>query len=57
MLGVGELVAAGTPEDVIKVERSWTGKFLKETFERQEARRVSRAKALLAEKSKTKASA
>ena len=55
--GGGELVASGTPEDVIKVERSWTGKFLKETFERQEARRVSRAKALLAEKSKSKASA
>ena len=51
--GGGELVAAGTPEDVIKVERSWTGKFLKETFERQEARRVSRAKAFIAAKAKS----
>ncbi len=25
----GEVVAAGTPEDIIKVERSWTGKYLK----------------------------
>ena len=36
--GGGELVAAGTPEEVAQVERSWTGKFLKETFERHEAR-------------------
>ena len=26
----GELVAEGTPEDVMKVERSYTGQFLKE---------------------------
>jgi excinuclease ABC subunit A len=25
----GEVVAAGTPEEIIKVERSWTGKYLK----------------------------
>ena len=43
--GGGELVAAGTPEDVIKVDRSWTGRFLKETFERQEARSDARRKA------------
>ena len=24
----GEVVAAGTPEEIIKVERSWTGKYL-----------------------------
>ena len=47
--GGGELVASGTPEDVIKVERSWTGRFLKETFERQESRRAERAKARVAE--------
>lgn len=49
--GGGELVAAGTPEDVAKSERSWTGRFLKETFERQEARRVARAKKRIAEAS------
>ena len=43
--GGGELVAAGTPEDVVKVERSWTGRVLKETFERQDQRRANRAKA------------
>jgi excinuclease ABC subunit A len=26
--GGGEIVAAGTPEDVVKVERSYTGQFL-----------------------------
>ncbi len=25
----GEVVAAGTPEEIITVERSWTGKYLK----------------------------
>jgi excinuclease ABC subunit A len=25
----GEVVAAGTPEEVVKIERSWTGKYLK----------------------------
>ena len=50
--GGGELVAAGTPEDVIKVERSWTGRFLKETFERQEERRAARAKARIREAQK-----
>jgi len=25
----GEVVAAGTPEEIIKVESSWTGKYLK----------------------------
>jgi excinuclease ABC subunit A len=27
--GGGEIVAAGTPEDVVKVKRSYTGQFLK----------------------------
>jgi excinuclease ABC subunit A len=26
----GELVAAGTPEEIIKVKGSWTGKYLRE---------------------------
>jgi excinuclease ABC subunit A len=30
--GGGEIVAAGTPEDVAKVAKSHTGKFLKETL-------------------------
>ena len=33
--GGGEIVATGTPEDVAKVERSYTGQFLKELFERR----------------------
>jgi excinuclease ABC subunit A len=26
----GEVVAAGTPEEIIEVENSWTGKYLKD---------------------------
>ncbi|TDH39280.1 excinuclease ABC subunit UvrA [Pseudohoeflea suaedae] len=33
--GGGEIVAEGTPEDVVKVERSYTGQFLKELLERR----------------------
>ncbi|MCB1465366.1 MAG: hypothetical protein KDJ90_23765, partial [Nitratireductor sp.] len=33
--GGGEIVAAGTPEDVVRVERSYTGQFLKELLERR----------------------
>jgi excinuclease ABC subunit A len=33
--GGGEVVAIGTPEDVAKVERSYTGHFLKELLERR----------------------
>jgi len=33
--GGGELVASGTPEEVVKVERSYTGQFLKELLERR----------------------
>ncbi|MBB4001527.1 excinuclease ABC subunit A [Aurantimonas endophytica] len=33
--GGGEIVAAGTPEDVVKVKRSYTGHFLKELLERR----------------------
>jgi len=33
--GGGELVASGTPEEVVKVKRSYTGQFLKELLERR----------------------
>ncbi len=33
--GGGELVASGTPEEVVKVERSYTGQFLKDLLERR----------------------
>ncbi|MEL6691957.1 MAG: excinuclease ABC subunit UvrA [Pseudomonadota bacterium] len=39
--GGGKIIAVGTPEDVAKVKTSWTGKFLAETFERQDERRAS----------------
>jgi excinuclease ABC subunit A len=34
--GGGEIVASGTPEDVVKVKRSYTGAFLKPVLERRE---------------------
>ena len=43
--GGGQIVAVGTPEDVAKVKKSWTGKFLAETFKRQDERRASAKKA------------
>ncbi len=39
--GGGEIVATGTPEQVAEVEASWTGKFLAETFKRNQARLAS----------------
>lgn len=33
--GGGEVIAKGTPEDIVKVERSYTGQFLKELLERR----------------------
>ncbi len=33
--GGGELIASGTPEEVVKVERSYTGQFLKELLDRR----------------------
>jgi excinuclease ABC subunit A len=36
--GGGEIVALGTPEDVAKVERSYTGQFLAPVLARKEAR-------------------
>ena len=34
----GEIVVLGTPEDVVKVKRSYTGQFLKPVLERKAAR-------------------
>ena len=34
--GGGEIVAAGTPEDVVREKRSYTGAFLKPVLNRQE---------------------
>ena len=36
--GGGEIVAQGTPEDVVKVKRSYTGQFLAPVLARKEAR-------------------
>ncbi len=36
--GGGEIVAAGTPEDVAAVKRSYTGQFLKPVLARREPR-------------------
>jgi excinuclease ABC subunit A len=33
--GGGELVASGTPEDIVAEKRSYTGQFLKELLERR----------------------
>ncbi|MEZ5998311.1 MAG: excinuclease ABC subunit UvrA [Hyphomonas sp.] len=42
--GGGQLIAAGTPEDIIAEKKSWTGRFLAETFRRQDERRAARNK-------------
>jgi excinuclease ABC subunit A len=60
--GGGEIVAVGTPEEVAEIETSWTGKFLKETFQRQDERRAMagkspRIKPKLAPKNKAPAKA
>src|SRR5262249_10697045 len=39
--GGGEIVAAGPPEEIVKVKRSYTGQFLKPVLERRE-RKVRR---------------
>ncbi|HET6528579.1 MAG TPA: excinuclease ABC subunit UvrA [Balneolaceae bacterium] len=38
--GGGEIIAQGTPEEVAKVEESYTGKFLKEEFKREQKQQV-----------------
>ena len=40
--GGGEIVAVGSPQDVAKVEASWTGRYLKELLDRHEERRKAR---------------
>ncbi|QNL19056.1 excinuclease ABC subunit UvrA [Hyphobacterium sp. CCMP332] len=42
--GGGEIVAAGTPEQVASVEASWTGRYLKPMLERDIARKKDRKK-------------
>jgi excinuclease ABC subunit A len=43
--GGGEIVAAGTPEDIVKVKRGYTGAFLKPVLERREVKRKARTEA------------
>ena len=43
--GGGEIVAAGTPEAIVKVKRSYTGRFLKPVLERREPKRKARTEA------------
>ena len=38
--GGGQIVATGTPEEIAESPESWTGKFLAETFTRQDERRA-----------------
>jgi excinuclease ABC subunit A len=40
--GGGEIVAAGTPEDIVKVKRSYTGQFLAPVLSRRENKRKAR---------------
>ena len=49
--GGGVIVAQGTPEQVAKDAESWTGRYLNELFERQEARRQARVRKLKAQAS------
>ena len=39
----GEIVAEGTPEDIVKVERSYTGQFLSDLLEGRPGKRVEAA--------------
>ena len=43
--GGGEIVAAGTPEDIAKTKRSYTGQFLAPVLGRREAKRKARTEA------------
>ncbi|MEL7130259.1 MAG: excinuclease ABC subunit UvrA, partial [Pseudomonadota bacterium] len=53
--GGGQIVVAGTPEDVANSKESWTGKHLQEAFRRQDERRAMARNALKAAKPKPKA--
>ncbi|MCR9123389.1 MAG: excinuclease ABC subunit UvrA [Phyllobacteriaceae bacterium] len=41
--GGGEIVAEGTPEDIVTAERSYTGQFLRELLERRPVKRIEAA--------------
>jgi excinuclease ABC subunit A len=41
--GGGEVITKGTPEDVVKEKRSYTGQFLKELLERRPMKKVEAA--------------
>ncbi|RKF08226.1 excinuclease ABC subunit UvrA [Oceaniradius stylonematis] len=41
--GGGEIVAEGTPEDIVAADRSYTGQFLRELLERRPVKRVEAA--------------
>jgi excinuclease ABC subunit A len=43
--GGGEIVAAGTPEDIVREKRSYTGAFLKPVLARREVKRKARTEA------------
>ncbi len=43
--GGGEIVAAGTPEDIVREKRSYTGAFLAPVLSRREAKRKARTEA------------
>ncbi len=43
--GGGQIVAVGTPEEVAKVKKSWTGKFLAQTLKRHADRKSATANA------------
>ncbi len=51
----GEIVAAGTPEDVAKVERSYTGHYLRELFKRRPGKTAAVQKTATAAKPKKSA--
>jgi excinuclease ABC subunit A len=58
--GGGEIVAIGTPEQVAANKKSWTGKFLQQTFQRQadrQARQKSRPKPAAKAAAKTRKTA
>ncbi|HKK43902.1 MAG TPA: excinuclease ABC subunit UvrA [Balneolaceae bacterium] len=40
-VGGGQIIARGTPEEVAKMENSYTGKFLKEEFDREQEQEVT----------------
>ena len=47
--GGGRIVAQGTPEDVARVKESWTGRYLAEALDKQNARKATKRKAAAVE--------